>query len=120
MLQIGDKAYTLSRNIRVITSISESASDANELMYGLGEGPSIWREYELTLTGEHGDYPKAQFNIGDEVTVDGKAYRIEAIYLQSRDIRWVYRYRLKQPSGSYLPIARDEHEIIEQTNYTLF
>ena len=119
MLQIGDKVLTVSQNIRVITSISES-SDPNVLMYGLGIGPTIWFKHEFTPTGERADYPKAQFAIGDEVMIDGEAHRIEAIYLQNRDSQLVYRYSLKPLSGSHPLTAKDEHEITDTTNYTLF
>lgn len=122
MLQIGDKVCTDSalRHIRTIMSISAPSSDSSKLRYGLDGGLTIWCEHEMTHTGECEDYPRPQFNIGDEVPIGGETHRIEGIYLQKCYGQWVYRYRLRHPSGSHPAIARYEHELTIIANYTLF
>lgn len=120
MFHIGDKVRTTLRDIRAITSINEPSSGPSELMYGLDGGLTIWCEHEMTHTGEYEDYPRPQFNIGDEVPIGGETHRIEGIYLQKCYGQWVYRYRLRHQSGSRPPIARYEHELTTTANYTLF
>lgn len=121
MLQIGDKVQIdQTDSIREVTGINRSPLDPSVRLYALDNGLTIWYDYELTFLGVREAYPNAKYEIGDVVTVDDESYIIGGISLKDRDTQPVYRYRLRPIERLGIYEYRDEHELIENTNYTLF